>query len=161
MDMLEQIARLKGMAEMLDFDANDKKDKFLLAMMEALEEMAATVNEIDVDLAELTEEVDEIDHDLGLLEDDVTDLVEDLFGDDECECGCGCGPDCDCGCQDGEECTCGDDCCCGCDCDAIVNCPECGCEIDLDTEEIDFENEPSLVCPGCGAELSFEFDEEE
>lgn len=145
MDMLEQVARLKGMAEMLDFDQNDKKDKFLLAMLEALEEIVATVNEIDVDLAELTQEVDEIDEDLGQLEDDVVDLVEDLFGDDCC-----CDEDCDCCCDD--DCDC---------CDAIVTCPECGCEIDLDTEDVDFDNEPSLVCPGCGAELSFQFDDEE
>ena len=107
MTINEKIAYLKGMADTVGLDPEDKKDKLTLAIVDALAEMAQYVTGIDEDFDELAAQVDEIDEDLGNLE-------EDYYGDG---CGCGC-----------DECD-------GDDCEAV--CPSCGASFCLDVEALE------------------------
>ena len=120
MTVTEKMAYIKGMADSIDLNPDDKKDKLILAVVDALSELAA--------------QVDEIDEDLGNVE-------QDFYGDD-CDCGC-CDDDCDC-CDDGGA-VCPK---CGAefelDLDAlengdIITCPECGAELNF--EYVDDEDE--------------------
>ncbi len=128
MTINEKIAYLKGMADSIDLNPDDKKDKLILTMIDAMEDLAEYVTDIDEDFDELAAQVDEIDEDLGNLE-------EDFYEDDCC-----CDDDCDCDCCDD-------------DCEAV--CPSCGAEFCLDLDAL--ENGDKIVCPDCGAELNFEY----
>ena len=56
MTLNEKVAYLKGLAEGLDLDKSAKETKLIDAIIETLEEVAATVTEIDLDLALLVDE---------------------------------------------------------------------------------------------------------
>ena len=104
---------------------NAKETKVLNAIVELLDDLCLSVEELDEGLDELAEQVDEIDYDLGELEEDYYELDEDD------ECGCGCGhhhhhDDFD-------------------DAEFEVTCPSCGDTIQLNDEMLE---EGSIVCPG-------------
>lgn len=132
MTVTEKMAYIKGMADSIDLNPDDKKDKLILAMVDALSELADYVTDVDDYVDQLAAQVDEIDEDLGNVE-------QDFYGDD-CDCGC-CDDDCDC-CDDG---------------DAV--CPKCGAEFELDLDAL--ENGDIITCPECGAELNFEYVDDE
>ncbi len=135
MTLTEKVAYLKGLAEGLNLDENAKETKLFNVMVDILEEMALSINDIDEDLAAVEELADCLDADL-------CDL-EDIIYDEECDC------DCDCDCCDDDDC----DCCCGDELYAI-DCPSCGEEIYLDEEVFD---EGFLDCPACGETLELDF----
>lgn len=127
MTVTEKMAYIKGMADSIDLNPDDKKDKLILAMVDALSELADYVTDVDDYVDELAAQVDEIDEDLGNVE-------QDFYGDD-CDCGC---------CDDGGA-VCPK---CGAefelDLDAlengdIITCPECGAELNF--EYVDDEDE--------------------
>ncbi len=146
MTLTEKVAYLKGLKEGIDLSAEPMKEKFITGLLELLEEMALTVNEIDEDLADAEEYIEEVDEALADVESEVYDL------DDDCTCSCGCGPDCDCD----PDCECG--------CNALdnemyeVECPSCGETLYLDE---DMFEEEYIECPSCGEklELDIEFDD--
>lgn len=133
MTVYEQISYLKGLAEGLGLDENNKQDKLIKAIIDVLDEIAISVDELEDVSAELCDQIDAVDEDLANLE-------EDFYGD-ECECGCDC--DCDCDCDD----------------EAIyeVVCPSCNEEICIEESVLD---EGSINCPNCGETLEFEFDDD-
>ena len=85
MTITEKVAYLQGLAEGLKINDDKPEGKLLLAMIDVLDDMALTVDDLDNEIAEIVEIVDEIDQDLGVLE-------GDFYGDDDedlCD-GCDC-----------------------------------------------------------------------
>lgn len=136
MTVTEKAAYLKGLVEMAHFEADTDEVKIIKAMVDAIDEMALTIADLEDEVAALTEVVDEIDEDLG--------DVEECIYDDCCDSDC-----------------CDDDCCCD-DHDGSdyfeVECPACGETICLDESVLD---EESIQCPACGETLEFDFDDED
>ncbi|MFI3325447.1 MAG: hypothetical protein R3Y35_04655 [Clostridia bacterium] len=168
MNNSERLAYIKGLMEGLDLDKNSKEVKVITAIVDLLDDMCLSMEEMEDDFDLLSGQVDEIDEDLGSLE-------EDFYED--CGCGCdhdheddhnerGCGCDCDCDDDCDGDCHCDGDCTCGHDhyyfeddedeCQFEVTCPSCGDTIELDSETLD---EGAINCPGCGVKLEFDFDE--
>lgn len=136
MTVTEKAAYLKGLVEMAHFEADTDEVKIIKAMVDAIDEMALTIADLEDEVAALTEVVDEIDEDLG--------DVEECIYDDCCDSDC-----------------CDDDCCCGDHDDSDyfeVECPACGKTICLDESVLD---EESIQCPACGETLEFDFDDED
>ncbi|MBQ9097986.1 MAG: hypothetical protein IJY50_00970 [Clostridia bacterium] len=132
MSITEKAAYLKGLAEGLELDTTTKEGKLINALLDMVGELAAKVDELEGDIAELTEYAEELDEDLG----DVEELLyDDEDEDDYCDGDC---EGCD-GCDDydmGET--------------FEVECAKCGETICFD-ESIDPDN---LICPACGAKIS-------
>ena len=138
MTITEKVAYLKGLAEGLKINDDKPEGKLLMAMIDVLDDMALTVDDLDNEIAEMVEIIDEIDQDLG-------DLEGDFYGDDEDEDFC---DDCE-GCE-------------GC-CDEDeelyeVECPTCGDIICINEEMLE---EGEMDCPNCGELLEFELEEVE
>ncbi len=132
--LAEKAAYIRGMMDGLELDAKSKEVKVLNAMMELIEDLAGSVEELEEGLEDLYDAVDEIDEDLGEVE-------EALYS----EGGCGCGRHHDFDDFDDFDFP-----------EFQVTCPNCG-EVVL-LEDADFE-EDSIHCPKCGALLEFDFDD--
>ena len=78
MDLNAKAAYIRGLMTGMEFDPNSKNGKIIAAMMDLLEEMAATVTEHDNALDQVYEDVDELDEDL-------TDLINLVFDTDDDE----------------------------------------------------------------------------
>ena len=128
----ERAAYIRGLMEGLD--PNAKETKLFNAIVDLLDDLCLSVEEMEDAYDELSGQVDEIDEDLGELEEDYYDL--DDFDDEEDD--------------DWEE---DDD-----DCYFEVTCPSCGDTIQLNGEMLE---EGSIECPNCGENLEFDLDEEE
>ena len=137
MSVSEKVAYLRGLMEGLDMDEDKKEAKLFNAIIEALDDVASELSDIDEDMEELADYIEELDEDLG----DVEEFVYDL--DDDCDCCC-----------DDDDC----DCCCDDDC-IEVECPACGETVCIGFDEINEDGE--VDCPCCGAILEFEIEEEE
>ena len=132
----ERAAYIRGLMEGLDLDPNAKETKLFNAIVDLLDDLCLSVEEMEDAYDELSGQVDEIDEDLGELEEDYYDLGD--FDDEEDED------------DDWEE---DDD-----DCYFEVTCPSCGDTIQLNGEMLE---EGSIECPNCGENLEFDLDEEE
>lgn len=126
MTVSEKVAYIKGLAENAGFDSDDPKDKVVKSIIDVLEDIAASIGEIN-------EQLDAVDEDLA-------DLEEDFYDDD----------------YDDEDDELEDDFCYEVECptchDVIyldeemideggIKCPNCGEELEFDLEEIDDESE--------------------
>ena len=78
MDLNAKAAYIRGLMTGMEFDPASKNGKVIAAMMDLLEEMAATVTEHDNALDQVYDELETLDQDLD-------DMVADLYGDDEKE----------------------------------------------------------------------------
>lgn len=133
MTITEKVAYLKGLAEGLKVNEEKAEGKLLLAIIDVLDDMALSMEDLDEGMGELCEQVDEIDEDLGALEGDFYGLDEDDdfedFDDDdvyEVEC-----PSCgDVICINGDMLD-----------DGEMNCPNCNELLEFELEECD--------CEGC------------
>lgn len=76
MDLNAKAAYIRGLMNGMEFDPNSKNGRIIAAMMDLLEEMAATVTEHDNALDQVYDELETLDQDLD-------DVVADLYGDDE------------------------------------------------------------------------------
>lgn len=76
MDLNAKAAYIRGLMTGMEFDPNSKNGKIIAAMMDLLEEMAATVTEHDQALDQAFDELDAIDEDMD-------DLTDALFGTDD------------------------------------------------------------------------------
>ncbi len=136
----ERASYIRGLMDGMELDPKAKETKIFNAMVELLEDLSVSVEEMEDEYADLADQVDEIDHDLGSLE-------EEFYGADSDEDECGCGGGChhhhheDCNCMEFE-----------------VNCPNCGADIPLTDDILDAGE---IVCPGCGEKLEFDFDDED
>ncbi len=109
MNISEKVAYLKGLMEGLDIDVNTKEGKMFSAIVDILDEVALTVEELADEVDALDTVVAEIDEDLGDLE---REFYEE---DDDCDCGCDC-----------------------CDCEEFeAECPGCGEIVELDIEDLE------------------------
>lgn len=79
MDLNAKAAYIRGLMTGMEFDPNSKNGKIIAAMMDLLEEMAATVTEHDQALDQAFDELDAIDEDL----DDLTDALFDTDDEDK------------------------------------------------------------------------------
>lgn len=79
MDLNAKAAYIRGLMTGMEFDPNSKNGKIIAAMMDLLEEMAATVTEHDDALDQVYDELDAIDEDM----DDLTDAIFGLDEEDE------------------------------------------------------------------------------
>lgn len=131
MTITEKVAYLRGLAEGLNLDDNNKQDKLIKAIIGVLDDMALTVSDLEDGCAELCEQIDAVDEDLSAVE----DLIYEDEDYDEC--------DCDCDCADDEV--------------YEIECPNCHDLIYLDQDELDQD----IKCPGCGTNLEFEFDDDD
>lgn len=80
MDLNAKAAYIRGLMTGMEFDPASKNGKVIAAMMDLLEEMAATVTEHDNALDQAYDELETLDQDLD-------DLVADLYGADDEEDG--------------------------------------------------------------------------
>lgn len=78
MDLNAKAAYIRGLMTGMEFDPASKNGKVIAAMMDLLEEMAASVTEHDNALDQVYDELETLDQDLD-------DLVADLYGDEEDE----------------------------------------------------------------------------
>lgn len=138
MTITEKVAYVRGLMEGLDLDADKKEVKVLNAVIELLDDMAATVSELEEGYQDMADQLDEVDADLG-------DLEEEFYGgcdDDECDCCCGDDDDEDL--EDEMD-----------DCYYEVTCPSCQETICLSEDLI---AEGKIDCPNCGETLEFDLD---
>lgn len=134
-NLMEKVSYLKGLCDGLEIDHETKEGKMIIGILDVLDEMAATICDIEDEQFEMQELIDEIDEDLGSIE-------EEFYGD--CDCGCDCDDDCDC------DCGCDDD------CEFFeLECPNCGETICFEDSEL-FND--GVVCPNCGEEIDLDFD---
>ena len=133
MELSKKVAYLKGLMEGLKIDDSTNEGKILTIMADILDEMSATVEDIDT-----------LDEDLGEIE-------EIIYGDDDDDDDCDCDDDC---CCDDEydddedamyECVCPN---CGDTimldeniiADGSIDCPNCGESLEFDFSEIEDED---------------------
>lgn len=134
----ENVAYLKGLAEGLDISADDKNGKLLLAVIDALDSFAASIEALEVDSADMADELDSLGDDVSFIEELIFDAEDDYDEDDDesfCRGSC-------CGCDD--------------EADYEVTCPQCGEVVPVYEDDLSFGN---IICPGCGETLEFDFDE--
>ena len=138
MSMTEKVAYLRGLLEGMDLDKDKKEVKIIEAVIDVLDDMAATVSELEEGYQDMADQLDEVDADLG-------DLEEEFYGgcdDDECDCCCGD--------DDEEDLEDEMD-----DCYYEVTCPSCQETICLSEDLI---AEGKIDCPNCGETLEFDLD---
>ena len=123
----EKAAYIRGLMEGMDLDPNAKETKLFNAIVDLLDDLSLSVEEMEDAYDELSGQVDEIDEDLGELEEEFYDIDEDEddYDDDAWE-------------DDEDECY------------YEVTCPKCGDTIELNEEMLD---ECSIDCPNCGETL--------
>ena len=134
MDLNAKAAYIRGLMAGMEFDAASPNGKVIAAIMDLLEEMAATVVEHEQGLEEISMELTEIDNDLDVL---ASDLYGEPFDEDYDED------------EDDEE-----------DEEAAyeVTCPNCNAVTTVDEETL---LNQELVCPRCGAAFDIELEDEE
>lgn len=131
MNLTEKASYIKGLAEGMELDANDRSAKLILKLIDVIDDMALTISDLEDELATVIEQVDAVDEDLSLLEDDFYENYDEdddeyLYDEDE---------------EFFE-----------------VECPECHDNIILDEEMV---SEGGIKCPNCGTDIEFEMDDEE
>ena len=87
----EKAAYIRGLMEGMDLDPNAKETKLFNAIVDLLDDLSLSVEEMEDAYDELSGQVDEIDEDLGELEEEFYDIDEDdddddAWEDDEDEC---------------------------------------------------------------------------
>lgn len=128
MSVTEKVAYIKGLAEGMELDKNQKEVKLINALIDVIDELALSVADLEDELALISGQIDEIDEDLGELE----EIVYDDFDGLGCDC-------------------CGED-----DDDMFeVKCPSCGEIIYVDESILE---DGDIDCPNCGENLEFEID---
>ena len=130
MTLLEKVAYLKGLTEGMKISEKDDNGKIILSIIDLLDDISLSVEDLEDEVAEITEYVTELDEDLGELEEEYYEL------DDDCDCDC----DCD-------------------DCEDMIfeaKCPACGEEVCFDEDVL---NGGEINCPNCGEKLEFDLDD--
>ncbi len=146
MTISEKVAYLKGLAEGLDLQKEKSKEsKLLTAIIDILEEIGYSIEDLEEANELLGEGLDVVSEDLEdvesiLLSDDEDDIDDLDFDDDEDDCEC----DCDCGCgEDGF---------------FSMECPSCENELLIDETVL---QEGKIVCPNCSEAFQIDFVDED
>ena len=119
MTVMEKVSYLKGLAEGLGLDENDKRDKIIGAIIDTLEGIAESIETIEVDIADVSDQLDAVDEDLAEVEEYVYEEDEEYDDEDFFPVKC---PEC------GEEIFVDDD---ALGEDYII-CPKCGTKLEFD-----------------------------
>ncbi|MGI6269683.1 MAG: CD1247 N-terminal domain-containing protein [Candidatus Howiella sp.] len=82
MTLIEKVAYIKGMIEMADLEES-KENKLIKAIVDVLDDMALSIEDLEDGAAELTEQIDAVDEDLANLEEDFYEDEDDCCEDDE------------------------------------------------------------------------------
>lgn len=161
MTTTEKVAYLKGFADGLGLDKENKQDKLIAAVIDVLETVAQDLDELEETTYDLGAEIDAVSDDLAdveaaVFEDDEDyddydddDYYEDEdYADGEMEDGCCCGGHHH---HEGGHC-----------CHHDVNlyeitCPACNNTITIDEDVLAMGR---IQCPNCGEMLEFDVDEE-
>lgn len=134
MTNLERVAYIRGLMAGLELDADKNEVRVINAIVELLEDMALSIEDLEEGYNEMADLLETVDDDLASLEDD-------FYGDeDDCGCDCGC-------CDDDDD-----------ECYYEVTCPTCGETICLSEDLI---SEGQMDCPNCGENLEFDLDDVE
>ena len=137
MTISEKVAYLKGLAEGLNIDPEKSKEaKLISVMMDILEDIGLTLNDVEENALDLGEEIDALSDDLA----EVEDIVYD--------CCCSCDDD-----DEDEEEEDDDD-----DDFFEVDCPTCGDALIIDQAVLD---EGVVECPNCHERFALDFSDEE
>ncbi len=83
MTVTEKGSYIKGLAEGLGLDENQKNDKLLKAIIDVLEDIAVDLADAQDDIVDISDQVDAVDEDLADLEEVVYEDDEDEMDDDE------------------------------------------------------------------------------
>lgn len=129
MDIVEKAAYLRGLADGLEIDTDKKEGKLLMAVVDAIGELADSVADLESITDGMSNELDEVAEELLEIEGAL---------DDECDC-----------CDD-DECDCDD---CGEGYHYEVKCPTCGDSIMVDEGILELGK---INCPNCNEELEFD-----
>ena len=134
MNISEKVSYIKGLAEGMKLDESTNEGKLLLAILDALTDIAYQLEEVDADLNDMADVVGDIDE-------TVAELEEAVYSDDDHD-------HCDCGCEDDDmyEITCPK-----CDNSIVVDfdviaageilCPNCGEPLEFDLSGLEDEEE--------------------
>lgn len=154
----ERVAYLKGLAEGLGLDKENKQDRLIAAIIDVLEDVALDLEDLEEAALDLGEELDAISDDLAAVEEIIYDEDEfDDYGDDCCGGHHGYEDDC-CGGHHGHHHSHEGDCCCDHGEEPIfyeVTCPACENSITIDEDVLALGK---IDCPNCGELLEFDMD---
>ena len=152
----EKVAYLKGLADGLGLDKENKQDKLLAAVIDVLDAVAKDLDELEDNALDLADEIDAISDDLSDVEELIYNDYDEYDEEDEDECCCD---------EDYDEgCCCGghhheESCCCGGHHGEPVfyevTCPACENTITIDEDVLALGK---IECPNCGETLEFDFD---
>ena len=81
--LTEKMAYIGGLAEGLDIDETTKEGKLLMAIVEAIADIADEIDEIEEVCEDMQAQIDEVDEDLAEVEELIYDEDDDDFEDDE------------------------------------------------------------------------------
>jgi len=132
--LFESVAYLKGLAEGMDIKEKSKEGKLLLGILDTLEEIVASMEDLQEEQDDLAEYVEALDDDLAEVEESIMD--DEDFEDDMDE-------------EDIEF--------------MEIECPKCAEVIYLD-EDILYDDDAEILCPSCHELIEFDlsdFTEEE
>ncbi len=131
MNISEKATYIKGLLDGMNFDKNTNEGRLFYAIADLLEDISASVLDLDDEQEMTNNYLDELDEDLGALEADFYGCCDD----DDCD---------DCDCDDCDDCDCDDD-----DDECIdfyqVQCPNCKETIFVSNSQ---EGE-EITCPNC------------
>lgn len=127
----ERASYIKGLAEGLELDESKKETKLIKAMIDLIDDLSFSIQELEEAYNDLADQVDEIDEDLAMVE---TDLY-----DSDCDCDL---DDCDCFEDD--------------DCYFEVTCPSCNETICLNEQMLE---DGEIDCPSCSEKLEFDLED--
>lgn len=136
MNLTEKAAYLKGLKDGLNLNTETPEGKLIEALIDLVDEMAASVTDIEDMSYAITEELDAIEDELDAIEEVLDEDFEDEYeDDDEYE-------------DEDDEGYEFDD-------EVIyeVKCPTCGEVINLDEEMLEAGG---IECPNCGEKLEFD-----
>lgn len=83
MTAIERVSYLKGLADGLGLDPENKQDKLISAMIEVLDDFALTISDLSESYDDLCDQVDAIDEDLASVEEDLYDDEDEEDEDDD------------------------------------------------------------------------------
>lgn len=83
MTVLERVAYLRGLAEGLEIDTGKKEGKLLTGMLEAMEELAQSVTDLQEQNNTLLDELDDIYEELSAITEDFLDDEDGDLSEDE------------------------------------------------------------------------------
>ena len=134
MTISEKVAYIKGMFEGMSLDTEKSKEaKLIAAIIDVLEEVGLSIEDVEENVEVLSEEIEEIS-------DDLEEVEELVFGDDgedwDDECGCGC--------EDGDF--------------FEIACPNCEEDLVIDSDVLEAG---FIQCPNCKERLTIDLSDDD